>query len=295
MVPCQIFFFLKLTSKFDDKDLYVYDKRDSWVRLFGGIGRQITNRLESKKMSEPWIYFIHLMDLHAPFFIPIEFDSEKYGDTRYDRMVSAIDMWIGEILQRINLSNTLVILSADHGDYIPITGTEIASIPQIQTKLKKIKQLVPFLEPIGLKLFIFIRFLIKSYRIAKLKKTLTSAEMRTFGFRGQSYLYDELIHMPLIFTGYNVPPNKIISEQVRQIDIFPTIGELIGLSDSINNIDSRSLIPLFHDLEFKKLPAFIESGSRNPKKLGSVIGIRTEQYKYLRARNDPSKKLVCSI
>ena len=35
-----------------------------------------------------------------------------------DRMISAIDFWIGEFLQKINLKNTLVVLTEDHGEYI---------------------------------------------------------------------------------------------------------------------------------------------------------------------------------
>ena len=34
-------------------------------------------------------------------------------------MVSAIDYWIGEIIKNVDLENTLVVLTADHGDYIP--------------------------------------------------------------------------------------------------------------------------------------------------------------------------------
>jgi len=283
-------FFLKITPNFDDKDLYVYDKRDAWVGLFGGIGEQIIDRLVSK-MKEPWVYHIHLMDLHAPFFIPKKFDSPQYGDTRYDRMVSAIDVWIGRILEKINLNNTLVILSADHGDYIPINDYDIHSISHIQQKLRRLKQLFPFLEPIGLKLFILLKHLIKSYRILKLKQTLTEQEIRTIRNRGQGYLYDELIHIPLIFTGYGVPNNKIISDQVRQIDIFPTISEILGISDNQNKMHARSLVSFFQDKTLKKIPTFIESGSRNPKKSGSVVGIRTEQYKYLRSRDDSKKNI----
>ena len=35
-------------------------------------------------------------------------------------MVSAIDYWIGEIIKNVDLENTLVVLTADHGDYIPV-------------------------------------------------------------------------------------------------------------------------------------------------------------------------------
>ena len=118
-----ISFFLKLTANFTERDAYVYDKRELWAQLVGGIGDSIVNRLETK-LNEPWIYFIHLMDLHAPFYVPLEFDLEKYGKTRYDRMVSSLDFWIGKFLQEIDLEKTIVVLSADHGDYIPINDVK---------------------------------------------------------------------------------------------------------------------------------------------------------------------------
>ena len=34
-------------------------------------------------------------------------------------MVSAIDVWIGRILEKIDLNKTLVVLTADHGEYVP--------------------------------------------------------------------------------------------------------------------------------------------------------------------------------
>ncbi len=98
-------FFVKLTANFTQKDAYVYDKRESWIQLVGGIGDSIVNRLD--ELQEPWFYFVHLMDLHAPFYLPPEFNSEKFGKTRYDRMVSAIDFWIGKFLQKIDLEKTL--------------------------------------------------------------------------------------------------------------------------------------------------------------------------------------------
>lgn len=281
-------FFLKLTSNLTDKDAYVYDKRNSWIQLVGGIGQLIIDRLE-RKLEEPWIYFIHLMDLHAPFYLPKEFDSEKYGNTRYDRMVSAIDFWIGKFLEKIDLTKTLVIISADHGDYIPILDKQPKGQTKIHTLLKKGKETIPSLEPLGLKLFIAFNSLKKSYKYNKLKKTLTEDQLRTLDVRGQWHLYDELIRIPLIFTGLDISPSKIISEQVRQVDIFPTIIDILKISGLRNTVDGQSLVPLFVGKSLEEIPAYIETGSRDPKKLGKIIGIRTPKYKYLRSRIDPTQ------
>ena len=283
-------FFLKLTSNFTDKDAYVYDKRDSWIQLVGGIGQLIIDRLE-RKLEEPWIYFIHLMDLHAPFYLPKEFDSEKYGKTRYDRMVSVIDFWIGKFLAKIDLTKTLVIISADHGDYIPILDNQPMRQTKIHSLLKKGKETIPSLEPLGLKLFTAFNSLKKSYKYDKLKKNLTEDQLRTLDARGQWHLYDELIRIPLIFTGSGIPSSRIISEQVRQVDIFPTIIDILEISGLQNTVNGQSLAPLFISKSLEETPAYIETGSRDPKKLGNIIGIRTPKYKYLRSRADPAQNI----
>ena len=283
-------FFLKLTSNLTDKDAYVYDKRDSWIQLVGGIGQLIIDRLE-RKLEEPWMYFIHLMDLHAPFYLPKEFNSEKYGKTRYDRMVSAIDFWIGKFLEKIDLTKTLVIISADHGDYIPILDKQPNGPTKIHTLLKKGKETIPSLEPLGLKLFIAFNSLKKSYKYNKLKKYLTEDQLRTLDARGQWHLYDELIRIPLIFTGQGIPSSKIISEQVRQVDIFPTIIDILKISGLRNTVNGQSLAPLFISESLEEIPAYIETGSRDPKKLGNIIGLRTPKYKYLRSRIDPTQNI----
>ena len=66
-------FFLKLTSNFDKNFSYVYDKRENWLQLDGGIGDKIVDELNSLKGKMPWFYYVHLMDLHSPFKLPLKF------------------------------------------------------------------------------------------------------------------------------------------------------------------------------------------------------------------------------
>ena len=43
--------------------------------------------------------------------------NKKYSE-RYDFVVENIDFWLGKFLKKIDLKNTILILTADHGDYI---------------------------------------------------------------------------------------------------------------------------------------------------------------------------------
>jgi len=256
--------------------------------------QKIIERLESKNLKEPWIYYIHLNDLHPPHTVPIpeEFDNEKYGNNEYEKRVSIIDLWIGKFLQRINLERTLIVLTADHGDYVPITnvGHDIMFITPLVKIARKIQRVTPkLLEPFGVKGFLFLRNLLVPIQTEKLKRKLTSEEMRTLNVRGVRY--DDMLRVPLIFVGYGINSSTIISQMVRQIDIFPTVKEIIGLTEATMNVSGRSLYPLFKGERLEELPVYIENDHADSKKPGNLIGLRTSNYKYYRARKSPRKKI----
>ena len=82
------------------------------------------------------------MDLRPPYHLPTEFDKEELGDTKYDRMLSYIDTWIGKFLEKIDLEKTIFVLSSDHGDYIPVLEEDLNQI-KIPKVIKKTKKLFP--------------------------------------------------------------------------------------------------------------------------------------------------------
>ena len=280
-------FFKTLTIGFELQDIYSVDP---YVLLYEGTGQQIIDMLNGK-MKEPWVYYIHLMDLHptgGKFIFPNEFNDPKYGISNYEKTVSAIDPWIGKFLDKINLQNTLLILSADHGDYIPITGTRLGEIEKTQKILKKIKQLVPSLEPLGLRVFILLRNFASKIRKFKLQQTFDEYQMRTFGKRTDFGLYDEIINVPLIFAGYGINKKKV-TQQVRLIDILPTVLDLIGIKEKEPEIDGRNLLSFLSKKQMDDIPVYIETASTNPINPGNSIGIRTSNYKYFRSRTNKEK------
>ena len=280
-------FFKNLTKNFNKNEYYIYDKRDNWLQLAGGLGNQILEKLD--ELNGPWFYFIHLMDLHAPFYLPEEFDKEEFGDTKHDRMISYIDTWIGKFLEKIDLEKSIFVLTSDHGDYISILEEDLHKI-KIPKAFKKTKKIIPSIisDPILFKL----QRTRNTIELKKRKKNMTTQQIRTLQERGGEFLFDELVKIPFILTGLGVPPNLIINQQVRQVDIFPTLCQLIGVSNDLGSIHGRSLVPLLNEQPLTEEPAYIESGSVSTKKLGKVIGIRTTNYKYLRSRNDLTKNVT---
>jgi len=146
-------FWITLTKNFDGYDLFP----KPYVYLRGGTGKEIIQRFE-KGLSDPWVYYIHIMDLHrsVKYALPNEFNTNEFGSNEYERMVSYIDIWIGKILQKIDKEKTLIVLTSDHGDFIPISsvGHELDYIPELVKVFRKTKKFFPKLfHPIGLSFF----------------------------------------------------------------------------------------------------------------------------------------------
>ncbi len=66
-----------------------------------------------------------------------------------------------------------------------------------------------------------------------------------------------------MIVGDGVPEGKVINQQVRQIDIVPTILELRGI-ECPAGIHGRSLVPMMNGQTMEELPAYMESGSKLP-------------------------------
>ena len=102
-------------------------------------------------------------------------------------------------------------------------------------------------------------------------------------------VYEEMCHIPLIISGYNIP-HKIIPQLVRSLDIFPTITEIIDVNDSNDMIDGQSLLPLINDKKLVEKPVYLESDVHSSSKK-NVIGIRTSKFKYFRNEKNPNENV----
>lgn len=302
-----------LKNTLDHIDEYKYPST-----LFDGLGEKILEKLTN--MKKPWFYYLHISDLHNIINFDAydelkEFANDKYGISRLDKMLSAIDFWLGRIFEKINFEQTTVILAADHGheqlsytinmeksakhnrelqSYQPGKGFSIAH--KVITKFPK------KLNPIRKKLadaYTNRRYRIDENRkkpeIEKIENQNLSVYEKRIMKNEVSYVghvYDERFRIPLIFVGHGLPKNKIIRNQVRGVDIFPTIAELIGIPNTIDGIRGSSLIPIINDKKIEENPAYLDSmlnTSNSPTT--DVIGIRTSQYKYFRNRNNSKKDI----
>jgi arylsulfatase A-like enzyme len=305
--PCTPFF-INLLDSFDEKEnfskpgyLYPVSKNDKESKTGEFILKRL-DRIKNGEIKEPWFYFIFLTDLHrsVKYGIPKEYYTDEFGTTDYDKMVSALDIWIGKFLERINLENTLVIFTSDHGEFIPTpkVGHELTYIPELFEPGKKMKEKTPkFLHGIYSIGYRFLRYFAIPIKNRKYEKELSPIEKKSLNTRGHSSLWilpDDTVKTPLIFSGNIIKnKNKIIDQQVGSIDILPTITDILSIKFDYEKAEGRSILPLIKGEKLEEKPIFIENAvRRNPTKPGNCIGVRTSDFKYYRARNN-SKKKVC--
>ena len=128
--------------------------QSNFERLHEGYGEDIIKRLSRNDMKKPWFHFLYLGDLHMSnvtrtMEIPKQFDSEEFGENKFERSISLVDHWLGKFLEKIDLESTLVIITADHGDYIPISEKRDQDyIPEFTKSVNVTKKVLPkFLWP----------------------------------------------------------------------------------------------------------------------------------------------------
>lgn len=296
--------------------------------LWNGKGQKIIDNLTNNTMKEPWLYYIHLYDMHLIGYPyeerlkvgPQEIHEEKFGSNHYERIISAIDVWLGKILSKIDLEKTLVVLTADHGiehgAYTPEMWDlhnqsretrKQMNISNPKTSAYKLGHKIAtnapsFLKPVRKKLAGMYtdradkksRERVLSGVEEKIKnKTLTPYEERLMKECGMhiAHVYDDRVRIPLIFCGPNIPSGKVIKQQVRGIDIFPTIADLVGVSEKTKS-HGISLVPLLNGAKLEEQHVFMETALNTKKSLSSyTIGVRTSEYKYFRDRYIKTKNI----
>jgi len=289
-----------LYSEFDIVSKFSVDGQ--WPRLEDGVGLEIIEQLKTN-MQEPWFYYIHILDVHSkvkpkmpPLVISEKFDDEHFGKSKYERAVSATDYWLGEILKNINFENTIIIITADHGSFIPYyqNGVKISLEESITTMLPNIKT-PKFLNSLKRKAYTIIKNNEEKNILNKIQKlSLTEYEKRNllclYNKKPFRVLYDELVRVPLLIIGKNFPKNKIIHQQVSTLDIFPTIMDTLQFRKNIST-DGHSLNNLIGDKSIDEEPIFLQSSFPMEKESGYLVGIRTSKYKYNRSVDNPKQNV----
>ena len=303
-----------LTNDFDRE--INYPRHDG---LYDGVGEIILETFKEIKSKDSWFFYIHLLDVHGTSRgFPENFNDEKYGMNQYEKMVSAMDIWFGKIFDKIDFDNTLIVLTADHGNDAGIYTPEMELDKKITSKNyeknsynieKRLFSIMPkILSPVKSKIKKNIsdkknkdKSKEKNEKLVQIMNQINQQNLDPYKKRILERIvyptydvYDDRYLVPLLFGGYGIKSGSIINHQVRTIDIFPTIFEIIKISND-EKVDGKNLLPLINGFSLDELPAYLENFSNwvKPKnKTIPQIGIRYNNFKYFRPRDD-AKKQVC--
>ena len=271
--------------------------------LYDGMGQKIIEIIE--RLEEPWFFFIHSLDIHGTARdYPEKFNNEKYGFNQYERRISALDPWLGKFFKKIDLEKTLVVLTADHstdrGIYTP-------EMEQLQSNLNK-NNLQRFVGVGSKLLFGCISKKAKKAYLARKVKTKTNKQNKALENQKHLDPYEKRIKNNLIRPGYDIFDNRyripilfsglglesqIIDKQIRSLDIFPTIFDIIKIPSGIK-CDGQSVLPLINCDPSDELPVFMENIPNwiVPKE-GTIpaVGIRFQGFKYFRSRDNSNENV----
>jgi arylsulfatase A-like enzyme len=203
--------------------------------------------------TEPYFMLLHVWEAHRPYRMPPHFE-KRWDKTGYEGAVAALDEGLAPIFEAMG-PNTLVVITGDHGEDYPDTRWQ--------------KRL--------------IRLARRSRRAFRLDSWFSYLDSRLASVAvGHGFaLHEHLVRVPLIIAGPSTNP-VTVKEQVRHIDLFPTIADLCGV-DIPHGMDGRSLRPLMEGQSLPEEPAYMEAvGVKLEGK--RIEGARTEDWKLLRIR-----------
>jgi arylsulfatase A-like enzyme len=114
-------------------------------------------------------------------------------------------------------------------------------------------------------------------------------------------LYDEVLRVPLVIRGPSVARGAVVDQQVRLMDLTPTLLELAGVQ-RITTVDGVSLVPLLRGGTLPFLDAYAENAPQRPQfpeqkrvyfpgNRGKWRMLRTERFKLIKIPHPDGDRL----
>ncbi len=209
-----------------------YEQRELWDNLHSQWYIQLLQKFQDGFFKEPYLFFLHIWDLHQPRFVERDLDHPEYGDTLYERSVSSIDCKLGKLFDLTD-DNSLIILTGDHGEKMSTNHMEelmdrakCLYYPNIRWKRKKLHR--------------------KLSKIFRSTLDMMKGSDSEFGATHGYQLYKPLITTPLIVKAQGIS-NGATDRLVRHVDILPSLCKyLFNIEGDFDGV------PLFNQKSFPK-------------------------------------------
>jgi len=283
---------LKPLSEYFENDGKTFEIGPPPETLPTGMTEKIKLLIKSLDKKQPWFCYLHLFDLHPlregkiPQKIE-DFNSERYGNSDYSKTVSSIDHWLNKILENVDFDNTLLVITADHGERIPFEGKHVTDFePDLENLTDAGKNVLPkFTHKIGGRILGNFKQKYGKIKMNYVNKELSPYQKRSIDPYFTMSLFDELLHVPFLLKGLNLP-QKIISKQISTLRIFPTVFDLADIPNK-DSFRTKSLIKTINnENDLYEEEIFLHTSPYENESSTDMIGLRTENYKYFRhARN----------
>jgi arylsulfatase A-like enzyme len=203
--------------------------------------------LDDAQEGEPFFMWLHYMDVHYPFRPPDKYMQELGFDPLSKRRTVDLN---GKMQER-----PAALSDEDVEDLLRLYDAEIRYMDH------HLGRLLDAMEQRGV--------------LEDTVVSVTADHGEAFGEHGRfghhPHLYDELLHVPLVFDGPRIE-DRAIDQQVSLVDMGPTYYDLVGV-ESPEQTQGRSLEPLLHGGSLEEQPVFVAS------QYGDFVGIRTPEWK----------------
>ncbi len=189
-----------------DRGFDAYDCRPEDASMFTDWRETAIERLGG--VSEPFFAFVHLWELHEDIHVPSAYDAPEYGETPYERALSALDDEIRTLVEATP-ENTLVAVVGDHGESI----THRNSVPRLL--VKSTRDALRYFGGIDTRGV-----------VGRLNRALDDRgpdidDHYVENGHGEN-VYDFTTNVPFLLHGPGVE-SATVDAQVRQIDVLPTL------------------------------------------------------------------------
>ena len=259
-------------------DEYRYRGYTEWLDT--RFGAELAARLE--RSPRPWLGYVHLWEVHYPRRITRPYNRSRHGELLYDRAVSSLDNQLGRLLGSVP-DDTLVVLTADHGEYLPQARRD-----ELVTRLKGpaawLKRNVPGAKRLRRKLVPLL--------FGEMRSGAPAGAERYRAWLGHGFhVFEPLVHVPLLMRGPGLPTSGAsISTLVSHVDLLPTLASAVGLNGSRPSyLSGLDLTSLLRDGSAPPREAVYlqASGARKMSRADQwLAGLRTDRYKYARGMHN---------
>ena len=180
---------------------------------------------------QPWFMLLHIWEVHRPYRAPPDF-TKRRDKAGYEAAVAATDRWLEPVFEVAAAGGEcLTVITGDHGEDYARSSVEVTLVRQGRRAR---------------------RYLRLGAWLPALDRKLASAEIG-HGFA----LHEHLVRVPLIISGAGTP-RVVVDDQVRHVDLLPTLAELCGLG-APTGIDGRSVAPLLRGETLPEEPVYMEA------------------------------------